>query len=381
MMKKLPHFSIDRIWKVLLTLILIFYSAIEAREILLPIILSVFLAILFNPLVSFFNQKCRFNLVLAILTTMILISGIVGAGIYYISTQGRGLIMDLPNLSSKLEVYLNDFGSTIESLGIPLAVDFSELLKQNADQILSSGGEFLGTALSFTSDFISFFSLVPIYVFFILLYKKNFKAFILQIDRRDDQNLSNISYEINTMVHNYIIGLSIVIGIVATLNTIGLLALGLKYAVFMGVLSAVLTVIPYIGIFIGGLLPVLVALLTKDSLFYPLAVIGLIALVQFLEGNIITPNIIGSKVNINPLAAIIALIVGAKVWGILGMILAIPMTGVTKIIFEHYDRLKPYAILLESNNEGESKGNFLQLKIRERIKNLFKKLKTSRKEQ
>ena len=379
-MKKSHNASIDRIWKILLTLILLFYSAIEAQDILLPIILSVFLAILLNPISSFFSNKLRFNHVLSIITAMILVSSLFGIGVYYISFQAKGLIMDLPNLTNQLNSMLNNFGEMIEDFGIPLVVDFSELLKENTDQILSSGGEFIGKALSVTSDFISFFSLVPIYVFFILLYKENFKAFLQLVDRSNDQSLANISHEVNLMVHNYIIGLSIVIGIVAVLNSIGFLALGLQYAIFMGVLSAILTIIPYIGIFIGGLLPVMVALLTKDSLFYPLAVIVLIAIVQFLEGNFITPNIIGSKVNVNPLAAIVALIIGAKVWGILGMILAIPVTGITKIIFSHYEGLKPYAILLESSKSGENKSNFRQLKFKEKLRELIRKLRISRKE-
>lgn len=379
--KKLPNFPLDRMWKVLLILILTIYAAVEAREILLPIFLSFFLAILLNPIVSFFQKKCRFNLAISIVITMILIGALLVAGIYYISFQARGLIMDLPDLTNKLNLYIYHFGNTIEDIGILPIADATDLLKENTDKILSSSGKFLSSALSFTSDFISFLSLVPIYVFFILLYKKNFKLFLNRIDRSDEQNFSSISKEVNLMVHNYIVGLSIVIGIIAILNTVGLLALGIKYAVFMGVLSALLTIIPYIGIFIGGLLPVLVALLTKDSLFYPLAVIALIALVQFLEGNFITPNIIGSKVNVNPLAAIIALIIGAKIWGIMGMILAIPITGITKIIFSHYNQLKPYAILLESSHEEEQDTSNKQFNIKEKWKALIGRFKTLRKEQ
>ncbi|MEX2379925.1 MAG: AI-2E family transporter, partial [Vicingaceae bacterium] len=173
----------------------------------------------------------------------------------------------------------------------------------------------------------------------------------------------------------YIIGLLIVISIIAVLNTVGLLALGIKYAVFMGILSAALTVIPYIGIFIGALLPVVVALITKDSLFYPLAVIAIFGFVQFLEGNFITPNIIGSKVNVNPMAAIVALIIGAKIWGIAGMILAIPICGILKIMFSHYPRLKPYAILLQSTNKDDEEKSMevLKEKLRKRKESARKK--------
>jgi predicted PurR-regulated permease PerM len=105
-----------------------------------------------------------------------------------------------------------------------------------------------------------------------------------------------------------------------------------------------------------------------------LGVVAIFGFVQFLEGNLITPNIIGSKVNINPLAAIIALIIGGKVWGVVGMILAIPICGILKIIFSHFDRLKPYAILLSSSNDGTD--ILPDIDLKEKVKSVFKKSKT-----
>ncbi len=230
-----------------------------------------------------------------------------------------------------------------------------DYLKQNTDQLLSSGTTFFTDAVSATSNVLTFISLVPIYVFFILLYRENFKAFLIQLGERKNSNYLEIFNEIKIMIHSYISGLLIVISIIALLNTTGLLILGLKYAVFMGLISAVLTIIPYIGIVMGAALPLLVAFLTKDSLWYPLGVIGVFALVQFLEGNFITPNVVGSKVNVNPLAAIIALLIGGATWGIVGMILAIPLVGVAQIILRHDPRLKPYSLLLSTRVNGNGK--------------------------
>lgn len=122
--------------------------------------------------------------------------------------------------------------------------------------------------------------------------------------------------------------------------------LGIKHAIFFGIFSGILTIIPYIGIFIGAALPVLMALITKDSAWYAVGVVGVFAFVQFLEGNFITPRITGSKVSINALAAIIALLLGGKVLGIAGMILAVPAIGILKIVFAYSRRLKPFVILL-----------------------------------
>src|SRR5690606_28786769 len=149
----------------------------------------------------------------------------------------------------------------------------------------------------------------------------------------------------------YITGLLFVTLIVAALNTTGLLILGIKHAVFFGILSGILTIIPYVGIFIGATLPVVMALITKDSAWYAVGVIGVFSFVQFLEGNFITPKITGSKVSINALAAIIALVLGGKILGVTGMILAVPAIGILKILLSYSRRLKPFVILLGDTPE------------------------------
>lgn len=140
--------------------------------------------------------------------------------------------------------------------------------------------------------------------------------------------------------------------------------LDIQHAVFFGVLAAVLTIIPYIGIFIGSLLPILFALVTKDSLWYPLGVALVFWFVQFLEGNFITPNIIGGRVSINPFAAILALFFGGMIWGPLGMILSIPVLAIIKVIFDVVKPLQPYGFLL-GNPSNEDIQERKQINFRE----------------
>ena len=147
-------------------------------------------------------------------------------------------------------------------------------------------------------------------------------------------------------VQGYLTGLVTVTLIVGTLNTIGLLILGIDYAVFFGFLAAALLVIPFIGILIGSILPIIVALITKDSPMYAVGVAGVFVFVQFLEGNFITPQIVGSKISINGLVAIIALLLGSALWGISGMALSLPTIAILKVIFDNVDGLKPYGYLM-----------------------------------
>lgn len=165
---------------------------------------------------------------------------------------------------------------------------------------------------------------------------------------------------IQSVVQNYIVGLATVIAIIGILNSIGLFALGIKYALFFGLFGALLNVVPYVGVLLGGLLPTVYALITKDSVWYPIGVIGIYWIVQILEANFITPNIVGSKVSLNPFAAIVAILVGEQVWGIAGMILAIPLLAICKVIFDIIEPLKPIGFVLgEPGSEKEKSKSLL----------------------
>lgn len=199
-----------------------------------------------------------------------------------------------------------------------------------------------------TSSILSFFAILPIYVFLILLYRNSFKRFLEYFrfgEAREDGGKSAID-RIKELATGYLVGLLLVIAIIAVLNTTGLLLLGIKLAIPLGIFSALLTIVPYVGVVVGAAMPTLIALITKDSWWYPIGVVAVYSFVQFLEGNFITPKIVGSKVDINPLAAIVGLLAGGVLWGIVGMILAIPLLGIIKVLCEEIPDLRPFAILL-----------------------------------
>jgi predicted PurR-regulated permease PerM len=206
---------------------------------------------------------------------------------------------------------------------------------------------YMGGLLLSTSYLLYFFIQVPIYIFLFLLYRDKFRDFFLSFTSDSELKWKK---DIEGVVRSYISGLMIVVFIAGVLNSIGLLALGIDNAIFFGFLSGTLTMIPYIGITIGATLPALIALLTKDSIWYAVGVIAVHGFVQFLEGNFITPKVTGSKISINALAAILALLIGGKIWGIAGMILAVPGIGIAKILFSYSPSLRPLVILLEDKS-------------------------------
>jgi predicted PurR-regulated permease PerM len=163
---------------------------------------------------------------------------------------------------------------------------------------------------------------------------------------------------IQNVVQAYISGLLTVIVIVAILNAIGLLILGVKFAIFFAAFASVMAVIPYIGIMVGAAVPALVTLVETGSPARAAAVVGVFMVVQFLEGNFITPTVTGSKVSINPMAAIVALILGGELWGTAGMILSIPLVAVLKVVFDANKSLEPWGFLLGDVSDMDESHQF-----------------------
>jgi predicted PurR-regulated permease PerM len=170
------------------------------------------------------------------------------------------------------------------------------------------------------------------------------------------------------VIQKYISGLFTVVAILAVLNFLGLYLLGLKYAILFGIISASFNLIPYFGTWIGAAFPLTFALLTGDSPRLFISVFLMYLVVQFTENNILTPNITGSYVRINPLMTILGIIIGGLVWGVTGMLVVIPFLATIKIIFENIEWLKPIAYLI-SNDKPVKHGLILKA-LKKKFENL-----------
>ena len=150
--------------------------------------------------------------------------------------------------------------------------------------------------------------------------------------------------------------------IIATLNSVGLLILGIDYAIILGITGALLNVIPYIGGVIAIALPMIIAFVTKDSISYPLLVMGIYLVIQFTDNHLIIPRIVASKVKINALVSVIAVLIGGSLWGVAGMFLSIPLTAILKVVFDHIEILKPWGFLLGNIVPSATKLSFIKPK-------------------
>lgn len=339
---KTEHRKLDRLdytFKLLVVIALIITATILAKDIVIPILISGIFAIVLLPVIK--RLEKRMSPVLAILLALVCAFLIFTALTWITVNQMSSLVKDLPNLELKFNTLVDQTSSTLQEMFDMSAREQNQLLKNS----LANLGSYATDLFTATTNIISLLIQVPIYVFLFLIYRDKFKAFILAFLAGEEE--ITWKAEVEGVIQGYISGLLLVTAIIAVLNSVGLLILGIDHAIFFGVLSGILTIIPYVGIFIGATLPVLMALLTKDSLWYAVGVVIIFSIVQFLEGNFITPRITGSKVSINALAAIVALLIGGKILGIAGMILAIPSLGVVKIILSNTRHLKPFVILID----------------------------------
>lgn len=328
---------------ILIGLFFFFYILYLLRDALVPVCYAVLISVLLNPMVNFFIKR-KIPKVVAILIAIFIAVIIIGAIAAFISTQLAHFGQLGPQVKSRgLELLANLQNWVQETFQIPLT-------KQNAmlQAGLKSSQSYLGQTLGTIFSIIGVVVLIPIYTFLILYYKPLFLNFFYEVfEDRHEKKVAIILNETKNAIQSYIVGLLIENAIVAVLNSIALFSLGVKYAILLGIIGALLNLIPYIGGVIAIALPVLMSFVTGDGGYLtPLLIIVSYSIIQFIDNNFLVPRIVSSKVDVNAFVTIIIIILGGSFWGVSGMFLAIPFIAVCKIIFDRVPELKPWGKLL-----------------------------------
>jgi predicted PurR-regulated permease PerM len=292
-------------------------------------------------------ESWHFPKALAIVVSIILAFSVFAAMLYFLFAQVISFVNEWPVLEKTFLVKWENFqqfiSETFNISRIEQKAWITTKIKENA----STGGVMVLGLFSATTSFLASFALIPIYIFFLTLYKDKLKKFVILIAKEDkNEQAILVVKKVSLVSQRYIMGISLDILILSVINSTGFLLMGLPHAILFGVLASILNIIPYIGVLIGSILPITMAFLTNDSLGYTLGIAAVCVVTQFIDGNFITPNVVGGSVSINPLAATLALIASSLIWGIPGMILCLPLTGMAKVVCDHVDSLKPYGYLL-----------------------------------
>lgn len=322
------------------------YALLIGRDILIPIAYSFIISVLLAPLVAFLVRK-KMNRTAAIGIALIMAVVLALMLIYFIASQLSLFNNALPAMREKFNVFQEQATQWI-AIHFNISVQKCDAWFNNTKaEILSNGNTFVAKTLLTISGILVLIFLVPVYVAMILYYEPLLLVFGKKIFAKSHhQKLEEVLIQTKTVVQSYLNGLMIESVIVSALNASALLLLGIDYAILLGIIGGLLNMIPFVGGIVAVALPMFIAILTKSSGYYALAVLGAYLLIQFIDNHYITPKIVASKVRINALIAVIVVLIGNALWGIPGMFLALPVTGILKVIFEHVEGLKPWAYLL-----------------------------------
>ncbi|WP_205510624.1 AI-2E family transporter [Longitalea arenae] len=329
----------------ILGLAVVFFFIVHAANILSPILLAFFLTILLYPLFKWLTRK-KLPEMLAIAIVLVVLLACMALLVWFITAQFSRLIADFPTLKANVTVHLERLSSWINS-----KTNFSterqlQLLNEQSEKLVNFAGGYVSGIASSLTGLLIFFGLVPIYIFLLLFYRNLLLRFVfLWYKEAEHERVRETVQEMQSIIKSYLGGLLLQIAYITILLGGILLLFGIKHALLIGVLFAILNLIPYIGALIGNLIGVLLTLTSSDQLSPILTVLIAIAAVQFLDNNILMPKIVGSKIRINALTSIVAVVAGGALAGISGMFLALPIVAMLKVVFDRSDHLKQWGVL------------------------------------
>ncbi|PHI19515.1 hypothetical protein CEQ90_12515 [Lewinellaceae bacterium SD302] len=330
-------------------MLILTYFIIVGKDILVPIVFGLLFSFMLTPVYDLFCHYIKSRMLSSFLTVF---TAFIPLALlfFFFGIQLSKVIAEFPDIIRGLEEGVNELSGYFADAFNMRRRETDQYLTEGIQELTDRPFEIIGTSLATSSSVLINVAMTTIYAFLFLLYRKPFKMLLLQQFtndvRSDGRQMLN---EIQEVAKKYFTGVITVMLILGTLNSIGLYFIGIDFPILWGFLAAILAIIPYIGTFLGGLLPFLYSFASGDGYWQPLAIIAMYGLVQTLEGNLITPKVVGKSVNINPLAAIIALFVGEAIWGLAGMIVALPLLAVARIVLDHIPNWQPIALALSDD--------------------------------
>ncbi len=335
-----------RIAFILLSLILFFHAVTAARDFLYPIVLAILFGYLLYPAACFF-EKHGTPRILANLLSLLLFLVVVGAALFFIYKQAGGFMDDFPVYKLKALANIDRLENAIEkNFGVSdlRLVDF---IRIRVRHLFDVGNTMMNRAFTSTAGTVFRLGVLPVFIFLFLFYRTKLAIFILKLVPPEKKlRTIRVLKEFARVVPRYMGGVSTVVLILAVINSSGLLIVGVDHAIVFGVISAICNFIPYFGTLIGGFFPFMFALLTGDTFMLAARVLVFYIIIQFIENNILTPNIVGNSLRLNPMVIILGIIGGGMVWGIPGMFAIVPLLAMINILGEHFTRLQPYSYFL-----------------------------------
>lgn len=343
---RLPVPMVTRFVILLLFWVMVYHLMITFKTLLIPLVFGILFAFLLHPVAARF-ESWGIPRILANLIAIILCIGVVYGVMLFMRSQLTVLLDDLPALRARASANINDLYNGLRAkVGLPPDPAQRPGITALIGDAFDREGDSMENTMRGTINTIVAIGIMPVYIFMFLYYRDKYNRFILMlVDEKDHRLTRRITRRISAVTGNYMSGIFIVVLILCFINSIGFYIIGLEYAILLGIIAAICNSIPYFGTIIGYLIALLFAFMTGSADQAGLVVLQFV-IVQFTENNILTPNIVGGKVRINPFFVILAVITGGMVWGVAGMFVSVPLLAMVKVTCDVIPSLRPWSFLL-----------------------------------
>ncbi|QEC67833.1 AI-2E family transporter [Panacibacter ginsenosidivorans] len=337
---------------ILLLLSILFFTLFAAQGIILPLGFSFLIAVLLFPLEK---KMARIGLprVICILLSLVIATVVLTALIMFISYQMSSFIDDLPAIKKNLTGFFSNAQEWVDHTFHVSKQQQNQVITDAQKDGMGNAKDMAGSTLGALTASLATLMLVPIYTFLFMYYRSHLIMFTIKIfDDKHANTVARVISKIREVILQYVSGLLIETGCVAVLNSAGLLIIGVPYAILLGVIGAILNLIPYIGGLISLILTAIVTLSNTGDTYKTLGSMAIFFVVQFIDNNFLVPRIIGSSVKLNALVSILAVLLGGALCGVGGMFLSLPFVATCKVIFDHVEELKPWGMLLGDEDDA-----------------------------
>ncbi|ETZ22193.1 AI-2E family transporter [Pedobacter sp. V48] len=351
----------------LLGLVLLVAILVVGNNIIMPVIMAFFISIVVLPIYRFLIRR-KLPEAVAIILPILLLVILIGLIVWFFSSQIGILVDDFPQIKSNVNIHLKSLSNWVSNISHISTTEQLKFITEKSDDLLGMAGKAAsGAAVTLSSVFV-FVGLLPIYIYLMLFYKDILLRFIFMWFKPEHHpKVKEAIFETEVIIKSYLVGLLIQVSYMTILLGGILFFVGIKHALLIGVIFAILNLIPYVGALVGNIIGVLLTLTSSTELWPVLTVLIVIAVVQFLDNNILMPRIVGSKVKINALFAILGVIIGGSIAGVSGMFLSLPVIAVLKVIFDRTVMFKQWGVLLGDERPAKSPMSFASFRKKKPI--------------
>ena len=337
----------------LLCLIIVLALVYVGQEILKPVAFACLIALMLISPVRYF-ERVGFPRAAAALIVLLLALLMFIIVFYLISNAIVSFKNDLPLMMQNIDESVKQLEIWLQKTFDMSRKEVKDIVETSADNVIPSTSSIVNQTVNTVTNVFTVGIIIFIITFLLLLYRRLIVMFFISLFADQYiERIHNVLQRTRIVVKSYIVGLIIEMIIVAIANCAVLFFLGVKYALLLGVIGAILNIIPYLGIFMACVLTTLITL-TTNSPSTVIWALGSFIIIHMLDSNILMPKIMGSKVKLNALATIVGIITGSALWGIPGTFMAVPIMAMMKVIFEEVEPLRPFAILMGDDSEVKS---------------------------